>query len=398
MKAEELYRTPNGIAHHYSQFRVSERLLFTGHSHQAWPDCAMDGQVQAWHDAARYVDHKWEHAFARAARVKKGYAGLLEDDPQNITLGSNTHELVVKFLSALPLGDRPRLITTDGEFHTIRRQLDRLEEEGVEIVKVPTHPPDRIVERTLKLIDDRTAAVLMSKVFFNSGIIVHGLDELAQRCRRSGAEFLVDAYHALNVVPFSVKQEKLESAFIVGGGYKYCQMGEGNCFLRVPPDCSRRPVVTGWFAEFETLATAHESEKVPYPRNAERFAGSTYDPTCHYRASEVFAFFEKQRLTPDLLRTVSQHQIKCLMDDFDDLDLDPGVIQYDKTIPMQDRAGFLVLHTPNAHFIQKTLVEHGVLTDCRDTALRFGPAPYLSDRQLSEAMRILGEVINTMLR
>ena len=29
------------------------------------------------------------------------------------------------------------------------------------------------------------------------------------------------------------------TAFITGGGYKYCQLGEGNCFLRVPPGCRR---------------------------------------------------------------------------------------------------------------------------------------------------------------
>ena len=46
----------------------------------------------------------------------------------------------------------------------------------------------------------------------------------------------------------------LGDAFVVGGGYKYCQLGEGNCFLRIPPDTDLRPVVTGWFSEFTALA------------------------------------------------------------------------------------------------------------------------------------------------
>ena len=29
-------------------------------------------------------------------------------------------------------------------------------------------------------------------------------------------------------------------AFVVGGGYKYCQLGEGNAFLRFPPGCELR--------------------------------------------------------------------------------------------------------------------------------------------------------------
>ena len=37
--------------------------------------------------------------------------------------------------SALPLRERPLLVTTDGEFHVTRRQLDRTEEEGAEVVR-----------------------------------------------------------------------------------------------------------------------------------------------------------------------------------------------------------------------------------------------------------------------
>src|SRR5687768_2401104 len=117
------------LARHYSRFRVGERLLLTGHSHQAWPDVAFEAQQRAWLDAAEYVDGKWARAEAQAARVRDGFAALLGAVPEQIALAQNTHELVTRFLSALPLRERPRLITTDGEFHTIRRQLDRLAEE-----------------------------------------------------------------------------------------------------------------------------------------------------------------------------------------------------------------------------------------------------------------------------
>ena len=50
---DDLRRTPNALAPHYSRFRVAERLLFTGHSHQAWPDVAFDGQVEAWRGRGR---------------------------------------------------------------------------------------------------------------------------------------------------------------------------------------------------------------------------------------------------------------------------------------------------------------------------------------------------------
>ena len=396
MRAEQLYQTPNAIASFYSKFKVAERLLLTGHSHQAWPDCAYDGQVLAWEDAARHVDEKWEYAFTQAQAVKAGFAELIEDHERNIALGANTHELVTKFLSALPLGERPKLITTDGEFHTIRRQLDRIGEERIQIIKVPSYPTTDIVERITSIIDDGTAGVLISKVFYNTGMIVNELGALASRCRKVGAELLVDVYHAVNVVPFSVKTEGLESAFIVGGGYKYCQLGEGNGFLRVPPGCNLRPVITGWFAEFEDLARPRNNEAVQYPRDAARFAGSTYDPTSHYRAAKVFNFFRRYQLVPELLRTVNQHQIKHLMFCFDALDVDSDLVDYDRSISLDHRGGFLVLHTAHAHTLQQLLGQRGVLTDHRGKCLRFGPAPYLSDTQLTTAMQHFGEAIKEL--
>src|SRR5687767_10291638 len=105
------------LARHYSRFRVAERLLLTGHSHQAWPDVAFDAQQRAWLDAAALLDDKWEQAFEQAHLVQLGFKRLLNDREGDIALGQNTHELVTRLLSALPLRARPRLVTSDGEFH-----------------------------------------------------------------------------------------------------------------------------------------------------------------------------------------------------------------------------------------------------------------------------------------
>ena len=134
---------------------------------------------------------------------------------------------------------------------------------------------------------------------------------------------LVDAYHHLNVVPFDINSSGLQEAFVTGGGYKYCQLGEGNCFLRVPPDCSMRPVLTGWFAEFDGLEEAH-SGRVHYGAGAAAFAGATYDPTSHYRAAAVFAFHQEQGLTDRELRRINRQQVSLLKSAFEALNVDPG--------------------------------------------------------------------------
>ncbi len=366
---EALGRSPNPLAPHYSRFRVAERLLLTGHSHQAWPDVGFDGQVEAWADAAELVDEKWGRAAAMAERVRRGFARLLGGASGEIALGQNTHELLVRLLSALPLRERPRLVTTDGEFHTIRRQLDRLaEERWIESVKVSARPASAIAERLVAATDDRTAAVLASSVLYSNAHIVPGLGSVLEACRRLGAELVVDAYHHLGVVPFSLERDGLEDAFVLGGGYKYCQLGEGNCFLRVPPGReSLRPALTGWFSEFATLSE-RVAGAVAYGERSARWAGATYDPTSHYRAARVFDFFEEQGLAPELLREVSQHQISMLAARFDSLDLDPTLIARDRSVPLDGVGGFLALRAPRAGELCASLRARGAMSALAEVA------------------------------
>lgn len=395
---DDLRRRPNALARFYTRFRVAERLHLTGHSHQAWPDRAEAGQLRVLEDAAALADEKWGRAFQQATKVKQAFGRLLGDGGDgganerngSLALGANTHELVVRFLSALPLRRRPRLLTSDGEYHTLRRQLARLEEEGIEVVREPAADPSTLAERLARQVDDRTAAVLVSSVLFRSGRRVPGLAFLAEAAANAGAEMLVDVYHQLNAIPCDLEAEGLAGAFVVGGGYKYCQLGEGNCFLRVPPDRNLRPVVTGWFAEFGDIA-APTPEQVAYGRGADAFAGATYDPTSHYRAAEVFDFFRDHDLDPPFLREVSQHQVGLLAKSFDALDLDPQKIRRPQ-VALEELGGFLTLETPHAEKIYEALKERSVLTDYRGESLRLGPAPYHHDGQLEEAMAHLGEV------
>jgi kynureninase len=378
------------LAPHYSKFDVAHRLLLSGHSHQAWPDVALDGQIEAFHDAARHVDEKWDLAFAKADRVREGFRLFLGEPSARIAFGQNTHELVLRFLSSLDLAAKPRLITSDGEFHTLRRQLTRLEEAGIEVVRLAAEPAATLAERIAGALDDRTSAVLVSAVLFETSRIVPGLGFLAEACRHRGIELLVDAYHALGPAPFTTSD--FPEAWVVGGGYKYLQLGEGNCFLRLPEHADTlRPVITGWYAEFAELAGQH-SGMVGYPLGEARFAGATYDPASHYRAARVFDFFAGHGLTPDFLRATAVRQTELLATLFDALDAPEDVFSRDHA-PRQEFGGFLSLRTAKAQKLQAQLADLGVRTDSRGEYLRLGPAPYVSDDQIRQAMAALGTLV-----
>src|SRR5262249_10454098 len=76
------------------------------------------------------------------------------------------------------------LIKTDGEFHSIRRQLDRLGEAGLTIVTLPAHPVDTLADRLARAIDDRVACVLVSTVLFETAEIVAGLGLVSRPAAR----------------------------------------------------------------------------------------------------------------------------------------------------------------------------------------------------------------------
>jgi kynureninase len=355
------------LAPHYSAFRVSERLLLTGHSHQAWPDVAREGVVEAWEDAALHVDEKWGRALERAERVREGFRVWLDEPGAEIALDQNTFGLVLRLLSALDLRRRPRLVTTSGEFHTLRRLMARLaEEELLNVVVVDARPTETLAERLAAEVDGRTAAVLVSAVLFEDSRVVPGLEQLAG----CGAEVLVDVYHAFGVMRFPLPDE----FWVVGGGYKYLQLGEGNCFLRLPPHADElRPRFTGWYAEFAELAAEKIPGAVEYPKGGMRFAGATYDPTSHYRAARVFDFFAGHGLTPETLRASYLRQTALLAEAL-------GV--------EGDRAGyggFVSVDVADAEGVSRRLAAEGVLTDSRGRRLRLGPAPYVTDDQLARA-------------
>jgi kynureninase len=206
----------------------------------------------------------------------------------------------------------------------------------------------------------------------------------------------VDAYHQINVIPFSVEKDGFADAFLTGGGYKYCELGEGNAYLRVPPGRDQlRPIVTGWFSEFARL-TKQVKPGVAYGEGGAKWASATYDPTSHYRAARVFDFFEEQGLTPELLRQSYAHQIALLAERFDALDLDPKRITRDRSVALSDVGGFLALESPHSEELKAGLKKRNVWIDIRGTTMRFGPAPYLSDAQIVAAMDALSEAVRAL--
>lgn len=402
----ELAEIPKRLRAHYSEFldlgstdisladspTSAKRILLTGHSHQAWPNAAKEGILAAFHDASLHVDDKWGAVFDCAEFVREEIASITHTDCGEIALAQNTHELFTRFLSALPLKERPVIIATDGEFHSVYRQLCAAEQAGLlEVIWIKSDDCDLLAERlseALKQVKQRCAAVITSSVLFQSGAIVQNLAELAQDCLQYGARLFIDAYHSFKVVPLTLDDfgEAKSITYLSGGGYKYAQWGEGVCWLRVPNDDVIKPIFTGWFSDFAHLHQPRYNEQglanpIAYgTRGAERFAGSTFDPSSIYRAASVIRFFHEQKLNIETLRAISLHQTQLLIEGLSQ------VFPVITPLSEQNRGGFVAFRVDHAQLWSEELRQYKVFTDARGSALRFGPAPYLLDSEIQEAI------------
>ena len=223
---------------------------------------------------------------------------------------------------------------------------------------------------------------MVSSVLFESAEIVPGLDSsptraagTARAARRRLSSSQRGAVRSGTI--------GLDDAFITGGGYKYCQLGEGNAFLRVPPGLA----ASGAHRLVRVVRHVEDRGRRGRIRRRRRaFAGATYDPTSHYRAAAVFAFHEQQGLTPDGLRQISRRQVACC-ERVRGARHAPSVAHVEP-MPEERRAGFLAIRAPGPDASSSLLRARGVTpTHGGDAAL--GPAPYLRDDQLRDAIRAL---------
>ncbi|WP_437681351.1 aminotransferase class V-fold PLP-dependent enzyme [Sorangium sp. So ce131] len=369
---------------------AAPRILLTGHSHQAWPDVARDALAACFDDAARLVDDKWD----AAVLPKLSAVGelILErmgfDRGDAIAFGQNTHELAYRLITSLPRRERQRIVTTQGEFHSLRRQLARLAEEGVDVAWVNVEPRDTLADRLLEALTPGTSMLAVSAVLFESALVLPRLDEIVLRAVEVGAVPLVDAYHAFNVVPIAWGRAA-PHVFAVAGGYKYAAMGEGICWLRVPPGCALRPVFTGWFGDFGALAGGGGG--VAYAPGGARFAGATFDPSALYRAAAVLAHWDHFGLTVPRLRAISLRQTGRILDHLDAAGRGGDVLSPREP---ERRGGFVAVRAAQAGDVVLRLRARGVLVDARRDVLRIGPAPFLTDAEIDQGVAAVVEELD----
>jgi selenocysteine lyase/cysteine desulfurase len=375
-----------------------QRLHFAAHSHHLWPDASYEGHVAAWSDAAELADRKWEKIFGEIVPEAQRHIAqeLRLPDPTTIAFAPSTHELLVRIFSAKGGAAPLDVLTSDGEFHSFRRQSGRWEEDGrIRRRIVPCEPFETFSERYLAAAREKAPDIaFLSHVMFKSGLRFDGAEELAAIAKPDGPWVVLDLYHSFMAMPCDFSRIA-DRVFLLGGGYKYAMAGEGACYLHAPRGFGTRPSNTGWFAEFGAIEAKHGGA-VAYGDDAMRYLGATYDATGLYRFNGVRDMLGREGLdTAAITARIAPLRAKLASA----IEAGEAGVLREAALLKPNAEGhqsrFISLRHALATQWKARLFEANIITDARDDVLRIGLGLYHDNEDIGALCAGVAKALST---
>ncbi|MBX3430076.1 MAG: hypothetical protein KF779_10905 [Hyphomonadaceae bacterium] len=373
------------------------RIHFAAHSHHLWPDASYEGHLAAWDDAALLADRKWEKVFGEIIPEAQQHVAteLKLPDPKTLSFTANTHEYLSR-LFVSKWAEKPiDVLTSDGEFHSFRRQSARWEERG--LIKrriIPCEPFNTFTQRYLAAMREQPADIaFLSHVMFRTGLRFDGAEELASYASPDGTWVMLDLYHSFMAMPCDFSRVA-DRAFLLGGGYKYAMAGENAAYLHAPAGFAPRPLHTGWFADFGAMEG--KQGEVGYGTDGSRFLGATYDPTGLYRFNAVRRALANEGLDTATISarcaTLRAQMVTAIEAGEAGHALREAELLKPNATGSQSR--FISLRHPKAVEWKTALMANNIYTDARDDILRIGVALYHDEADVGAfcagAAKVLG--------
>ena len=283
--------------------------------------------------------------------------------------------------------DRDEIVMTALDFPSVRYVTDELAPKlGARVTVVDSDDNVGIdVQRVVDAITPRTKLVAISHVLFKSAYIMDVAPIIA-KAHAVGALVLLDAYHAVGVIPVDVIALGVD--FYMGGVLKWLCGGPGGCFLWVSPDQSQslRPVLTGWQAHRRPFAFEPTLEPAS---EAWRWLGGTPTVPALYAALDGPGIIGEAGMTA--IRARSQRQTTRLIELADAR----GFAVHAPRDPRR-RGGTVAFDVPNGSAVAQALLSRDIVIDYRPGAgIRVAPHFYTTDEELETALAVLDEILAT---
>jgi len=229
------------------------------HSMGAPPLAARDALVryhEQWADGG--PEGAWPHWLDEARTIADGIGAIVGAPSGSVALAPNVSILQSALASSLGLrgSERNEIVYEALQFPSLAYVWTAWERAGAKTVRVPTDDGRTIpTERICAAITERTAVVVLSHAYYQSGVVID-VPTIVARAREVGALVVLDAYQTTGVYPYDVVSLDLD--VVVGGSHKWLCGGPGCGWIYVRPALADqfRPLVTGWFAHRDPFAFA----------------------------------------------------------------------------------------------------------------------------------------------
>ncbi len=273
---------------------------------------------------------------------------------------------------------RPKVVLTELDFPTVGHHFLSREPLGVEIEIIPS--PDGVqvpLEAIEAAVDDRTALLATSHVFFTSGTIQDAA-ALAEIAHRAGALLLLDAYQSNGQIPLDVAE--LDVDFLTSGALKWLCGGPGMAYLYVRSDLDLAPTTLSWFGVEDQFDFDIRGAR---PRgDARRFELGTPAVGAAYTAAGGLSVIEEAGIDRIAARN------RFLADDLRARLTEAGYELHQVDDPGR-RSTLVLIRHPDAAGAVRSLAENNVVVDSRGPLLRFSPHFYNTEEDGARAVRAL---------
>ena len=313
--------------------------------------------------ASAWYDVWWEALDDLRAR----YGRLVNAASHEIALAPSISVALSAVAESLDYGRRPRVVTTSLDFPTVAYQWLAKAKQGIELVVVES--PDKIgvpVEAIARAVDDRTALVVTSHVYFTSGAI-QDIERVAQVAHDRGALCLIDAYQSVGQIPVDVQQTGVDA--LVAGGLKWLLGGPGIVFLYVRDAVASRlePRISGWFGQRDQFA--FDPRALTLHEGARRFELGTPALASVYAQLGGLEYIEEIGIPT--IRSVTGALTEDLI-----ATLRSGGFQPRVAADPRERSAIVMVPMPDPVASVRHLAAGGIIADTRPGHVRFSPFFY----------------------
>ena len=313
--------------------------------------------------ASAWYDVWWEGL----GELRRRYGRIVGALPSEIALGPSISVALSAVAESLDYARRPKVVVTSLDFPTVAYQWLAKQARGVELVVVES--PDQVtvpVEAIARAVDERTALVATSHVYFTSGAI-QDIAAVAAAAHARGALCLIDAYQSVGQVPVDVKASDVD--FLTAGGLKWLLGGTGIVFLYVREALARRltPAVAGWFGHRDQFA--FDPHALAFHDDARRFELGTPALAAIYAQLGGLEYIEE--IGVPAIRAVTAALTEDLIARARGLGIRPKV-----AARPDQRSAIVMLPAPDPHAAVRQLAVDGIIADARPGHVRLSPFFY----------------------